>query len=479
MSRLCSRSLTRGLMTGAFVLSHGAAALADARFHSKNIGAFGTHDRMQANAMNDFGEVVGYGQVCHDQTGYRPFRWNYDEGITELFPSNALGFGVGARHINNAGMIAGYFYETDAPSPCSNAPIPTIPFGVRERSVVWNRDGLGVEQQLPGVGDSLGIPHIQSSISDINDFGDIVGVSIDGFDQFSAQWRGFLYSANNFTLTNLESAGGPGVTIRNAVGINNAGEIVAQANVAGEDRLVFMDAQGGAQLIPRLTDGTEGDEKPVAVALREDGTVLAWFELWVTVDSGIGFDTHVEYGGIFTWHPDTGMTDLRPTLPMGRKVVPAAFNERGEIVALDSTPSNSPNPEDWLPIAYHFDGQSWRRLDDLATVIYPDGGDEFFNETFWAPRAINESGQVLINVSFDGEQILFPSFASFVLTPYPEQTGDVNRDGIVNGLDIAPFVSVLMGDATSLFEEAAADTNQDNRSNVDDIPSMVAALLNG
>ena len=50
--------------------------------------------------------------------------------------------------------------------------------------------------------------------------------------------------------------------------------------------------------------------------------------------------------------------------------------------------------------------------------------------------------------------------------------GDVNRDGIVNFLDIAPFIGVL----TASEDQAEADTNQDGVVNFLDIAPFIGIL---
>jgi hypothetical protein len=54
--------------------------------------------------------------------------------------------------------------------------------------------------------------------------------------------------------------------------------------------------------------------------------------------------------------------------------------------------------------------------------------------------------------------------------------GDVNQDGVVDGADIQPFISVLLNGGGRM-EVCAADMNSLNGPGVDDIPDFVAALL--
>ncbi len=54
--------------------------------------------------------------------------------------------------------------------------------------------------------------------------------------------------------------------------------------------------------------------------------------------------------------------------------------------------------------------------------------------------------------------------------------GDVNHDGLVNGEDIGPFVNVLLVGGP-LWDQCAADMNDSNNPDLDDVPDFVAALL--
>ncbi|HPF37002.1 MAG TPA: dockerin type I repeat-containing protein [Phycisphaerae bacterium] len=452
-------------------------AVAQNRYHAKNVGAFGTGEYTQANALNNEGAVVGHGQVCFLVTGYRPFLWTYADGMRPLYPQNDLGFGVSATHISDDGGIFGGYIDAGAPTPCSSAQIPALPFGSKQRNVLWNRDGFGVEQLIPGLGGQLGLPNIQTSIGDTNAFGDVVGGSYDGADALSGEWRGYLYSTTTQTLTNLEFAAGPGVTVRQAVGVNNAGGLLAQATTLDGERIVYIDADAVSHILPRLSNDVASVELPRAVALRDDGEVLAWSERLAPTGSPPPLDQRLEYAGLYTWRPHGGLTDLTPTLPPDRRIVPAALGAAGEVLAMDVTPSNSTDPADYLPRPYLYDGAAWRRLDEMTTLIYPDDRVELFNKTYWILRSMNDAGQILINVRFDGDEILMPSFQSFVLTPYPALNGDINRDGTVDGDDIALFVEAIQGAGRTLWQEAAADTNRDSELTVEDIPPMINALL--
>jgi hypothetical protein len=58
---------------------------------------------------------------------------------------------------------------------------------------------------------------------------------------------------------------------------------------------------------------------------------------------------------------------------------------------------------------------------------------------------------------------------------YPK--GDMNFDGVVNGLDVDPFVETLLSGSTELAELYAADTNGDCVVNGLDVDPFLALLM--
>lgn len=97
----------------------------------------------------------------------------------------------------------------------------------------------------------------------------------------------------------------------------------------------------------------------------------------------------------------------------------------------------------------------------------------------WQGRATNAGGAWTWNVDTDdvNSQLALPqvAFMGSILaelgTPLP---GDVNLDGIVNFLDISPFISLLSGGGFQL----EADVNQDGAVNFLDISPFISLLSN-
>jgi hypothetical protein len=75
------------------------------------------------------------------------------------------------------------------------------------------------------------------------------------------------------------------------------------------------------------------------------------------------------------------------------------------------------------------------------------------------------------DAGMDGYRLLVMHMASI----QPGPLGDVNRDGVVNGLDVSPFVEVLLN---GLFN-APADINRDGAVNGLDVLPFVAVVLRG
>ena len=67
------------------------------------------------------------------------------------------------------------------------------------------------------------------------------------------------------------------------------------------------------------------------------------------------------------------------------------------------------------------------------------------------------------------------SVTQFTVTPQPSILGDVNLDRLVNGLDVDPFVDVLLNGPF----QAEADMNDDQVVNGLDVDPFVAAVLGG
>ena len=110
------------------------------------------------------------------------------------------------------------------------------------------------------------------------------------------------------------------------------------------------------------------------------------------------------------------------------------------------------------------------REGDLFTVTLPDGSsteDRTIASIVFSQNGMNDAGMLVFILNFtDGTQGIFTAVNSPVLL------GDVNRDGVVDFLDISPFIAVL---ALNGFQ-AEADTNEDGEVNFLDIAPFIFFL---
>ena len=109
------------------------------------------------------------------------------------------------------------------------------------------------------------------------------------------------------------------------------------------------------------------------------------------------------------------------------------------------------------------------REGDLFTVTLPDGSsteDRTISSIVFSQNGMNDAGMLVFLLNFtDDTQGIFIADFSVLL-------GDVNRDGVVNFLDIAPFVSVL----SRREFQAEADINEDGEVNFLDIAPFIFFL---
>ena len=106
----------------------------------------------------------------------------------------------------------------------------------------------------------------------------------------------------------------------------------------------------------------------------------------------------------------------------------------------------------------------------MFTVTLPDGSsteDRTISSIVFSQNGMNDAGMLVFILNFtDGTQGIFTAVNSPVLL------GDVNRDGVVDFLDISPFIAVL---ALNGFQ-AEADTNEDGEVNFLDIAPFIFFL---
>jgi probable HAF family extracellular repeat protein len=190
----------------------------EGRWHVRQLPAFSGDPDAAATAINDAGQVVGISGLCSVAIGgysaIHAVLWQDGQAI-DLGNLGGHGWNTPGA-INNRGVVVGFANQANDLSSGSLAFLP--------EAFLWTReDGMQDLHTLPG--DAI------SEATDINDAGQIVGVSYGGTD-FSSP-RAFVYQNGLMTPLNqlLSKSDQASFYISSTGGINNQGEIAAQANL--------------------------------------------------------------------------------------------------------------------------------------------------------------------------------------------------------------------------------------------------------
>ena len=209
-----------------------------------------------ATAINDLGQAVGISGICDVAIGaysaIHAVMWENGKPIN-LGSLGGHGWNTPGA-INNRGVVAGF----------ANGPNDVIDGQLQFRflAFIWTQEGgmksLGT---LPGLG---GIPDAMSEATDINDEGQIVGVSFADFEFDNP--RAFI--CQNGVMTPLNSLIGSAAAnwdISSTGGINDSGEIAAQANVVADG--VVTAVAHAVLLVPSGPDDSvpDGDTQPLVI----------------------------------------------------------------------------------------------------------------------------------------------------------------------------------------------------------------------
>lgn len=160
-----------------------------------------------ATAINDVGQVIGISGTCQnavgDESAAHALLWEENGEVVNLgnLGNNAWNTPVS---LNNHGQVVGFANNT-----LNNS-----------QGFVWTK-AKGI-QPLPYIGDDN-----QGAAYDINQPGQIVGISNGGTEPYSA--RAFLYENGKMNDLNQLAVGDSSLYLLLAQGINDAGEIVGTA----------------------------------------------------------------------------------------------------------------------------------------------------------------------------------------------------------------------------------------------------------
>jgi probable HAF family extracellular repeat protein len=184
----------------------------------RQLPAFPGDPDAAATAINDAGQVVGISGLCSVAIGgysaIHAVLWEDGHPI-DLHNLGGHGWNTPGA-INNHGVVVGFANQSNDLSGGSLAFLP--------EAFVWTKEG-GMQGLHTLPGDAI------SEATDINDAGQVVGVSYAGTDFSGA--RAFVYQNGAMTPLNqlISSSDQARFYVSSTGGINDLGEIAAQANL--------------------------------------------------------------------------------------------------------------------------------------------------------------------------------------------------------------------------------------------------------
>lgn len=212
-----------------------------------------------ATAINDLGQIVGISGQCDIGLGFY-------SAIHSVLWENGKPISLGTlggsawntpESINNLGVVVGF----------DNGPNDVIHGQLQFRflAYIWTKEG-GMQSlgTLPGLN---GTPDAMSEATDINDEGQVVGVSyVD--NQFDGG-RAFIYQNGTMTpLNDLIGSASANWDVSSTGGINDRGEIAAQANLVSNG--VVTSVAHAVLLVPCAPDDPEAYGQTQTVVIPDD-----------------------------------------------------------------------------------------------------------------------------------------------------------------------------------------------------------------
>jgi len=278
-----------------------------------DLGTLGGNESV-GSYLNDAGQVVGFAAVSSDPDPFSPFNapthpflWNNGKMLDLGTLGGPDAFPLAGCANQRPWFVVGTSLTTATPDPTSGVP-PQEPF-------LWEN---GKMRGLGTLGGSFGFAQCA------NTRGQVIGQSslaVNPFACFTGDPGCHPFLWEHGVLRDLGTLGGDNGT---AVWINDAGEVVGDADVPGsQTHHAFLWRKGV------MTDlGTLGDDSH-ATAVNSKGQVVGYFFV-----SG---RTEPPFRHPFIWEKGGSMVDLNSLIPAnsGLELVDADnINERGEIVGV-------------------------------------------------------------------------------------------------------------------------------------------------
>jgi probable HAF family extracellular repeat protein len=355
-------------------------------------------------AVNDAGHATGYAT----NPNMRPYIWTNETGKIDLGTTSGSGSSTG-RDLNATGVVVGWTNSVAA--------------------VWW---GVNNFQLLPAPTGAF-FPFVEG----INDANIIVGKA----NLSSNVTTGFVWDGVNGSR-DLRSLGVTNAW--NARRINNANQIIGQ-RLAGNHIAFRFDLDSGLL----VTLGTLGGSKSEPLGINNLGHVVGWAN-----NPNLNIRA-------FRWTSETGMQDLGSLGGQPYDLARAYdINDHGVIAGVSATNEGSARAFIWDPV------NGMRKLDDLID----------------APHFQLEAAQRISNTGWIAGNGRYTSGGlgrGFVLRPLtsPAIPGDIDGNGVLDMTDHGLFVSVLTRVDTNPDRVSRCDLNDDGVVDGLDIEPFLAALL--
>jgi probable HAF family extracellular repeat protein len=380
-----------------------------------DLGSLPGNNNSGATWISANGTVAGYsenGQIdpsVPDLPEFSAVMWRNSK-ITDLGTLPGGGYESSAVSVNSRGQVAGVATNL-VPDANSLAPYLSdlwlyVPYGYQTRAFVWNRkSGM---QDLGTLGTGTNAQAIA-----INERGQVIG------DSYTSSAPGACNAWGQGPLTTgafiwdrahgMVDLGGFGGTCTMAQGLNNAGQVIGQSNVAGDGYARAFLWQNGS-----LHDlgGSLGGNGTSAIVINEPGDVAGFASLpgETTIHATL-------------WRRTGQMTDLG-TVGTDPCSIAHGLNDKGQVVG-DSTPSTCANFDTSRPFLWENGSMA-----DLNTLIPPNSPLHLV----WA-YSINQKGEIAVN-GFDANNVE----QAALLIPCDEDHPGVERCDY-NLMDAVPAVA--------------------------------------